>query len=122
LPRPGASPGRNRSDERRDSSGSREPSRRPRSSDEEAFALRDAGHSYNAVARSLGFKRGVHAQAAFIRALRKREGEERQRLSAREAARLDELETRIRTRDASDPERMSRRLTALAKLRGALQE
>ena len=122
MPRPGSSPGRNRGDERRDSSGSREHARRPRNSDEEAFALRDAGHSYNAVARSLGFKRGVNAQAAFMRALRKREGEERQRLTERETARLDQLETRIRTRDASDPERMSRRLTALAVLRGTLQE
>jgi hypothetical protein len=72
------------------------------------------------VASSLGFKRAVDAQAAFLRALRKREGEERGRLIQRESDRLDELETRIKTRDAAEPEKMERRLQALAKLREAL--
>jgi len=72
------------------------------------------------VASSLGFKRSVDAQAAFLRALRQREGEERRRLVQRESARLDELEARIRTRDAADPEKMERRLQALAKLRASL--
>ncbi|HXX90382.1 MAG TPA: hypothetical protein VEI83_09180 [Acidimicrobiales bacterium] len=72
------------------------------------------------MASSLGFKRSVDAQAAFLRALRQREGEERRRLVQRESARLDELEARIRTRDAADPEKMERRLQALAKLRASL--
>jgi len=90
------------------------------SSDEQALVLRDSGKTYAAVASSLGFKRAVDAQAAFLRALRKRDGEEHSRLVQREWARLDELETRIRTRDAADPEKMERRLQALAKLRAAL--
>ena len=73
------------------------------------------------MAHSLGLKRAADAQAAFLRALRKRQGEERQRLIQRESERLDQLETRIRTRDVNDPEKMERRLTALAKLREALQ-
>jgi len=68
----------------------------------------------------VGFKRAVDAQAAFLRALRQREGEERSRLTQRESDRLDQLETRIRTRDAADPEKMERRLLALAKLREKL--
>ena len=72
------------------------------------------------MARSLRFKRSVDAQAAFLRALRQREGEERNRLVQRESARLDELEARIRTRDAAEPEKMERRLQALAQLRAAL--
>ena len=68
----------------------------------------------------MGFKRAVDAQAAFLRALRQREGEERSRLTQRESDRLDQLETRIRTRDAADPEKMERRLLALAKLREKL--
>jgi len=72
------------------------------------------------VASSVGFKRAVDAQAAFLRALRQREGEERSRLTQRESDRLDQLETRIRTRDAADPEKMERRLLALAKLREKL--
>ena len=69
------------------------------------------------MARSIGLKRAVDAQAAFLRALRRREGEERSRLVDREASRLVELETRIRSRDADEPEKMERRLQALAKLR-----
>jgi guanylate kinase len=72
------------------------------------------------VARSLGFKRAVDARAAFLRALRQREGDERARLIQRESVRLDELESRIRTRDAEDPEKMERRLAALGKMRDQL--
>ena len=72
------------------------------------------------MASSLGFKRAVDAQAAVLRAIRKREGEDRNQLIQRESSRLDELEARIRTRDAADPEKMERRLQALAKLREKL--
>ncbi|HUO47246.1 MAG TPA: hypothetical protein VMU09_00300 [Acidimicrobiales bacterium] len=82
--------------------------------------LRDSGKTYAAVASSLGFKRAVDAKAAFLRALRQREGDEQARLIERESTRLDELETRIRTRDAAAPEKMQRRLEALAKLREEL--
>jgi hypothetical protein len=84
------------------------------------LALRDRGLTYSAVARSLGIRRAVDAHAAFLRALRQRHGEERVVLAQREAVRLDELENRIRTRDASDPTKMERRLVALAKLRDPL--
>jgi len=73
------------------------------------------------VARSLGFKRALDAQASFFRALRQREGDQRSRLIQRESSRLDELETRIRTRDAGQPEKMDRRLLALASLREKLK-
>ena len=73
------------------------------------------------MARSLGFKRAHDAQAGFLRALRQREGDERGRLIQRESARLDELETRIRTRDSGEPEKMERRLLALASLREKLK-
>jgi hypothetical protein len=64
--------------------------------------------------------RAREAHGAFLRALRKREGEELTGLVQRESRRLDELETRIRTRDAADPPRMERRLVALAKMRDML--
>jgi hypothetical protein len=83
--------------------------------------LREAGQTFASVARSLGFKRASMAQAAFLRALRQREGAERAQLTKRESARLDQLETRIRTRDAADPEKMERRLGALGKMREMLQ-
>jgi hypothetical protein len=82
--------------------------------------MRESGKTFAAVARNLGLKRAVDAQAAFLRALRRREGEERNALVQREDARLVQLEARIRTRDAADPEKMERRLLALAKLREQL--
>jgi hypothetical protein len=84
------------------------------------LALRESGKTYSAVARTLGLKRSVDAQAAFLRAVRKREGDERSHLVERETARLVQLEARIRTRDAADPEKMERRLLALGKLREQL--
>jgi hypothetical protein len=82
--------------------------------------LRDRGLTYSAIARSLGIRRAVDAHAAFLRALKQRLGDERANLAQREVARLDQLETRIRTRDAADPPKMERRLVALAKLREPL--
>lgn len=82
--------------------------------------LRDTGKTYAAVASSLGFKRAADAQAGFLRAVRQRQGEERSRLVQRESDRLDQLEIRIKTRDVAAPEKMERRLQALAKLREKL--
>jgi hypothetical protein len=82
--------------------------------------MRESGETYAAVARNLGLKRAVDAQAAFLRAVRGRQGEERNALIERENARLVQLEARIRSRDAADPEKMERRLHALAKLREQL--
>jgi hypothetical protein len=56
-----------------------------------------------------------------LRALSQREGDELEKLIERELARLDELETRIRTRDADDPEKMKRRLIALEAMREGLR-
>jgi hypothetical protein len=39
----------------------------------------------------------------------------------RESARLDALELRVRSRDAEEPEKMNRRLGALARLREAIR-
>jgi len=124
LPKRGDNDGRRGFEERGErgerQSSSRPPSHSNRNSDEQALTLRDSGKTYAAVASSLGFKRSVDAQAAFLRALRKREGEERGRLAQRESTRLDQLETRIRTRDVADPEKLERRLGALAILREKL--
>ena len=119
LPRRGDNDRNKGFEERRERPASTRPA--PRSnSDEQALALRDSGKTYAAVASSVGFKRSAHAQAAFLRALRQREGEERARLIQRESDRLDQLETRIRTRDAADPEKMERRLLALETMREKL--
>jgi hypothetical protein len=95
--------------------------RQPRRNvDEEVVVLREKGESYSAVARALGLKRAMDAQAAFVRAVRSRPDTERAALSKRESLRLDQLEERIRSRDAEDPVKLARRLTALEALRQAL--
>ena len=73
------------------------------------------------MARSLGLKRANDARQAFLRSLRARPEEERKAIAVREQGRLDELEARIRTRDAADPEKMQRRLEALGALRDGLE-
>ena len=81
------------------------------------MALREEGRSYAAVARSLGFRRSNDARQAFLRGMRGRPDSERRMIADRERQRLDELEQRIRTRDADDPAKLERRLTALEQLR-----
>jgi hypothetical protein len=120
LPRRGSNQERKNFGEPRERSSPRRPERASRNTDEEALALRDTGLTYSAVARRLDIRRAVDAHAAFLRALRQRQGDERAKLAQREVARLDELETRIRTRDAADPTKMERRLAALGKLRDPL--
>ncbi|MGB7051215.1 MAG: hypothetical protein WBG41_06580 [Acidimicrobiales bacterium] len=98
--------------------------RRPKSGatvDREALELRERGASYSAIARSLELRRAVDAHRAFIRALQGMSGEERVRLTGNEERRLDELETRIRERDAGKPEKIARRIEAVGQLRAALQ-
>jgi hypothetical protein len=95
--------------------------RRPAVSvDEQALALRELNASYSTIARQLTLRRATDAHRAFIRAVSSRSGEERQHLVANERARLDELELRIRGRDADYPEKLERRLKALGNLRTAL--
>ena len=59
--------------------------------------------------------------AAFVRVLRSRPEAERAALASRESQRLDQLEQRIRTRDAAgDAAKLERRLVALGALRERL--
>jgi len=88
--------------------------------DDQALKLRETGASYSAIARRLKLERATDAHAAFIRALRTREEEERQRLVTTESGRLDELEARVRERHAADPDTLARRLQAVGNLRAAL--
>ncbi len=84
------------------------------------MALREKGHSFAAIAGTLGLKRADDARQAFLRELRSRPEEERQGLVERERGRLDTLEARIRARDADEPDKLRTRLGALAALRESL--
>lgn len=68
----------------------------------------------------MGLKRATEARQAFIRGMRSKPEAERKLIADRERGRLDQLEVRIRTRDAEEPEKLERRLGALANLREGL--
>ena len=88
--------------------------------DRQALTLREEGRSFAAIARALGLKRAADAREAFLRELRSRPDDERETVVEHEVARLDELEARIRTRDAREPGRLETRLGALAAMRANL--
>jgi hypothetical protein len=87
----------------------------------QVLALRESGMSYSAIARQLELGRAVDAHRSFIRALGAHDGPERKRLVDNEEARLDRLERRIRDRDAAEPEKVTRRLAGVDKLREAIR-
>lgn len=89
--------------------------------DAQALVLRESGNSYSAIARQLELGRALDAHRSFLRALGTLDGPERQRLVGNEEARLDRLERRIRDRDAADPEKVTRRLAGVDKLREAMR-
>lgn len=99
----------------------RTPDRRPPVNvDDRALSLREGNASYSAIARRLELRRAADAHRAFIRAVSCRSGDEQRKLVANEHARLDQLESRIRDRDAADPEKVQRRLQAVDTLRTSL--
>jgi hypothetical protein len=85
------------------------------------LALRESGNSFSAIARSLGLERATEAHRSFVRAVETREGDERRQLIEREETRLDQLEQRIRTRDAADVQKLERRLLGVKKLRESIR-
>jgi hypothetical protein len=90
--------------------------------DAQALALRESGKSYSAIARTLGFDRAKEAHRSYVRALATHEGDERRQLIKSEEARLDELERRIRNRDAADVPKLERRLLGVQQLREAIRQ
>ena len=90
--------------------------------DAQVLALREGGSSFSAIARRLELHRAIDAHHSFVRALGTYAGNDRQRLVEGEEDRLDRLEKRIRTRDAADPEKVTRRLRGIDKLREALRQ
>ncbi len=90
--------------------------------DTEVLALREQGASYSAIARTLELGRAIEAHRRFVHAVSAFDGAERQQLVAREEARLDQLEQRIRDRDAAQPEKVKRRLLAVDKYREDIRQ
>jgi hypothetical protein len=89
--------------------------------DAQALALRESGKSFSAIARTLELERATDAHTSFVRALGTSQDSERHQLIKNEEARLDQLEHRIRQRDAADLPKLERRLLALQKFREAIR-
>jgi hypothetical protein len=90
--------------------------------DAEALTLRESGKSFSAIARTLGLDRATEAHRSYVRALDTRAGDERRQLIKNEEARLDQLEKRIRERDAKDVPKLERRLQGVQRLREAISK
>ena len=84
------------------------------------LALRGSGTSFSAIARQLELGRAVDAHRSFVRALDAQSADDRRKLVQDEEARLDQLEQRIRERDAPDAEKIERRLRGVTNYREAL--
>jgi hypothetical protein len=106
--------------ERRGSSKQRRPP--TRDVDAQVLALREGGNSYSAIARRLELGRATDAHRSFLRALAAHDAAARQRLVEDEEARLDRLDQRIRDRDASEPDKLKRRLLGVDKFREAIRQ
>jgi hypothetical protein len=88
--------------------------------DESALGLRERGRSFANIARVLGLDGAGQANAAFIRALRRRSAHEQETLRSHEMARLDALGERLRQRDDLDEVEIARRTRVLDRLRRSL--
>jgi hypothetical protein len=90
--------------------------------DAQVLELRQGGSSFSAIARKLELHRAIDAHRSFVRALGAYTGNDRRQLVEGEEERLDQLEKRIRARDATYPEKVKHRLTGVDKLREALRQ
>ena len=86
----------------------------------QVLALRASGTSFSAIARQLELGRATDAHRSFVRALDAHSAEDRRKLVDDEDARLDQLEQRIRERDAPDTAKIERRLRGVSNLRQAI--
>jgi hypothetical protein len=88
--------------------------------DEQVLVLREEGRTFAGIARELGLEGTLDANAAFMRALRRRPPTEQENLRSHELARLDALAERVRQRDDLDETEVARRTRSLDRLRKAL--
>jgi hypothetical protein len=85
--------------------------------DDKVLALREDGRTFAGIARELGLKGTLDANAAFIRALRRRPASEQESLRTHEMARLDALAERVRRREDLDEAEVAKRIRSLDRLR-----
>jgi hypothetical protein len=85
--------------------------------DEKVLALREDGRTFAGIAREVGLKGTLDANAAFIRALRRRPPSEQESLRTHEMARLDALAERVRGREDLDEAEVAKRIRSLDRLR-----
>ncbi len=86
--------------------------------DERVISLRSEGRSFAAIAKAIEVERSSDAFGAFIAAIARRPADEKAKLRAEEAARLDKMEGRVLSSD--DVEGRDRKLATVRKLRQRL--
>ena len=95
---------------------------RPQTIEDRVVELRTQGHSYGAIAKTLGLDQPQQAQSAFHRAVRERPRHEQRLLRDQELDRLDQLSQQIRTLPHLTDEQVTARLRAVDRLRRDLSD
>jgi hypothetical protein len=90
------------------------------SRDDQVLELRNAGQSFAAIAKTVGYGRASETREAFNRALRRRPEEVRAALRLQEMVRLDAMAEVFRNSPKLDDEEIAQRLKAVDQLRTRL--
>ena len=85
--------------------------------DDQVLAMRTAGRSYGAIAKSLGLGRARDAQEAFQRALRRQPPDAQAEVREAELRRLNHLATRLQDKAGITEDELARKLRAVTRLR-----
>ncbi|HEY1634348.1 MAG TPA: hypothetical protein VGF64_06290 [Acidimicrobiales bacterium] len=88
--------------------------------DDQVLELRNAGQSFAAIAKTVGYGRASETREAFNRALRRRPVEVRDALRLQEMVRLDAMAEVFRNSPKLDEEEIAQRLRAVDQLRTRL--
>lgn len=88
--------------------------------DSRVLELRQAGKSFRAIAKVVGYERPRDVWLAFNRGLRRHAPEEQAKLRSDELGRLQALTDSVETKADLTPEQVTRRLASLERMRVAL--
>jgi len=88
--------------------------------DDRVLELRSQGHSYGAIAKTLGLDKASDAHDAFHRALRHRPSAEQAALRDQEIVRLDTLSRRLQALPHLTDNELAAQLLVVARLRDQL--
>jgi len=88
--------------------------------DDMVLELRTGGRSFGGIAKRLGYDRTGQVVVAFNRSLRRKSGDEQERLRQQEADKLQAMTAAVEGNEGLDDETRARRLAAVERMRVAL--